>query len=233
MGAKSLEENLPLKTSAPRPDCQPRVNGGELTCCLVGIRSFSRLRMHTLARLAIAALLLVTTPAAPSLAQTYTRSAAQLAQLDTLFARLSASTSEPEARAIASDIWIIWTQPDDPALAARVTEIMTAGGLAGPASQLPLIDALVADYPDYSEGWNMRATAHFLHGAYEQSLSDIEKTLALEPRHFGALAGRALIFHTLGKRDEALEAIRAALDIHPWLSERGLFPELGSPPIRS
>lgn len=79
----------------------------------------------------------------------------------------------------------------------------------------------------------MRATAYFLRGAYEKSLADIEKTLALEPRHFGALAGRGLIFHTLGKRDEALEAIKAALDIHPWLAERGLFPELGSPPIRS
>lgn len=79
----------------------------------------------------------------------------------------------------------------------------------------------------------MRATAHFLRGAYEQSLSDIEKALALEPRHFGALSGQALIFHSQGKRDQAIEAMRKALDIHPWLPERSLFPELGGPPIRS
>lgn len=189
--------------------------------------------MRTLIRIAIAALMLAAQPAHLVLAETYTRGEVQTTELNALFSRLSAATSEPEARQIADAIWRIWTEPDDPALAARISEIITAGGFAGPASQLPLIDALVEDYPDYSEAWNMRATAHFLRGAYEQSLSDIEAALELEPRHFGAMAGRALIFHTLGKRDEALEAIRQALDIHPWLPERNLFPELADPPIRS
>lgn len=112
-------------------------------------------------------------------------------------------------------------------------EIIKAGGFAGPMSQMPLIEQLIVDYPDYSEGYNMRATAHFLRGAYEASLSDIEKVLELEPRHFGALSGKALIYHTQGKRDEALEAMKAALEIHPFLGERSLFPELGPPPIRS
>jgi tetratricopeptide (TPR) repeat protein len=189
--------------------------------------------MRTLTRFAIAVLLLASVPAPLVLAQTYTRGAAQSAELDTLFTQLSAATSEPEARRIADSIWRIWTEPDDPVLAARVRQIITEGGFAGPASQMPLIDALIADYPDYSEGWNLRATANFMRGAYDQSLADIEKTLELEPRHFGALAGRGLVYHTQGKREEALEAIRQALDIHPWLSERGLFPELGAPPIRS
>ena len=189
--------------------------------------------MRTLLRIAIAALLLATLPAPLVLAQTYTRGEAQSAELNALFSRLSAASSEAEARQVADAIWRIWTEPDDPVIAARVREIITAGGFAGPASQLPLIDALVADYPDYSEGWNLRATAHFMRGAYEQSLSDIEKALALEPRHFGALSGRALILQTQGKYDEALEAMRKALDIHPWLPERNLFPELGAPPIRS
>lgn len=189
--------------------------------------------MSTLNRLVIATLMLAVLPASPVFAQTFTNSAAQSDELDALFARLSAATDEPAARAIAVDIWTIWTEPDDPVVAARVAEIMTAGGLAGPASQLPLIDALVADFPDYAEGWNLRATAYFLNGAYEKSLADIEQTLLREPRHFGALAGRALIYHTQGKREEALKAIQEALDIHPFLPERALFPELSAPPIRS
>ena len=79
----------------------------------------------------------------------------------------------------------------------------------------------------------MRATAHFLNGAYEKSLADIVETLTREPRHFGALSGRALIYQAQGKRELALEAITEALDIHPFLAERALFPELGPPPIRS
>ncbi|MHA6296864.1 tetratricopeptide repeat protein [Devosia sp. CAU 1758] len=189
--------------------------------------------MSTLTRLVIAALLLALVPAPPAYAQTYTRSAAESAELDALFARLSSATDEPTARAIATDIWTVWTQPDDPVVAARVAQIMSAGGLAGPASQLPLIDALVADFPDYAEGWNLRATAHFLNGAYDKSLADIDETLKREPRHFGALAGRALIYHTQGKHEHAIEAVKKALDIHPFLPERALFPELGAPPIRS
>jgi len=196
-------------------------------------KAHSDTQMRMLARLTIAALLLASAPAPILHAQTYIRGAAQSAELDALFRALSASASQAEAARAADAIWKIWTQPDDPVLAARVAEIITAGGFAGPASQMPLIDQLIEDYPDYSEGWNMRATAHFLRGDYDRSLADIERTLALEPRHFGALAGRGLIYHAQGRREEALAAIRAALDIHPWLSERGLFPELGAPPIRS
>jgi tetratricopeptide (TPR) repeat protein len=191
------------------------------------------MQMRTLLPQVIAAMMLVAVPAAPVLAQNYSVSAAQAAELDELFAQLNASTSEDEARALADQIWTIWTQPDDPDLAARVDEIFAASGFAGPASQLPLIDELVADYPDYSEAWNLRATAHFMRGDYEKSLADIEETLKREPRHFGALSGRALIYHTQGKADEALKAIEEALDVHPFLPERALFPELGDPPIRS
>jgi tetratricopeptide (TPR) repeat protein len=189
--------------------------------------------MKALLRLVFAVLLLAAAPTLPGQAQSYIRGAEQTAELDALFARLAATTDAQSARAIADDIWRIWVQPDDPAIAARMAEIMSAGGLAGPASQIPLIDALIADYPDYAEGWNMRATAHFLNGAYDKSLADIVETLKREPRHFGALAGRALIYQSQGKREEALESIRQALDIHPFLPERALFPELGAPPIRS
>lgn len=153
--------------------------------------------------------------------------------LDSLFAQLRTAPDETIARATADRIWTIWTQPDDPVLAARVAEIITGGGFAGPVAQVAEINALVEDYPDYAEGWNLRATANFMRGDYDASLADVAETLKREPRHFGALAGRALILHSQGRREEALKAMREALDIHPFLPERGLFPELGAPPIRS
>ena len=45
------------------------------------------------------------------------------------------------------------------------------------------------------------------------------------------LAGRSLIHLQRDERDLALEAIRQALEIHPFLGERGLFPELNAIPI--
>lgn len=189
--------------------------------------------MRRYVHLVVAVLLSALGPAPLAFAQSGGFSATQSSQMDALFTRLSAAADEAEARAIADEIWQIWTHPDDPAIAARMQDIVARSGFAGPTSQMPLIDALVADYPDYSEGWNLRATAHFLNGAYEKSLLDIEEALRLEPRHFGAMAGRALIYHTQGKSEEAMRAIQQALEIHPFLPERGLFPELGPPPIRS
>lgn len=166
-------------------------------------------------------------------AQAPAQVSAEAAALDSLFAELRRAPDEPAARRIAERIWRAWTEPADAELKDRMAEVIAGGGLSGPAAQLPLLDTLVADYPDYAEGWNQRATARFLTGDNEGSLADIERTLALEPRHFGALAGRALILHGMGRMDEALEAMKAALDIHPFLPERALFPELGAPPITS
>ena len=62
---------------------------------------------------------------------------------------------------------------------------------------------------------------------HEGSLADIDKVLALEPRHFGALAGRAMIHMAAERWKPALEAFRAALAANPFLNERHrIIPEL-------
>lgn len=182
--------------------------------------------MHPFVRPLLAAMLLAVTPANAVLAQSSFWSEDEQASFDILFENLRIAPDEATARAVAEEIWTLWTQPDYKVVAARFAAIVSQFGLGGPGAQIPLMDALIADYPDYPEGWNLRATAKFFNGDYEGSLADIAETLAREPRHFGALAGRVLIFHTMGRREEALEAIKAALEVHPFLSERGLFPEL-------
>ena len=42
-------------------------------------------------------------------------------------------------------------------------------------------------------------------GEYEKSMKDIEATLSLEPRHFGALDGMSRILIYFGKYDQALK----------------------------
>ena len=114
----------------------------------------------------------------------------------------------------------------DKDLAARMSDVMEARSMLSLTRVLELLNAVVADYPSYAEGWNQRATVYYMLGNYEASLADIEKVLQFEPRHFGALAGRCLIHLAQGKRALAIKDMQEALRYHPFLAEKELFPEL-------
>lgn len=148
------------------------------------------------------------------------------AALDQLFAQLRLAPDAEAARRIDRQIWMLWTTPSDPELAGRMNDVLEARRAGDIASAIDMLDTLVADYPDYAEGWNQRATLLYLVDDLEASLADIDRVLALEPRHFGALSGRALIYLQQGKRALALRDMVDALALHPFLSERRLFPEL-------
>ncbi len=80
---------------------------------------------------------------------------------------------------------------------------------------LDFLDRIVTLEPDYVEGWNKRATVFYLTDDYGKSVSDIERVLSIEPRHFGALAGLGTILRELGDDKRALEAYRQALALDP------------------
>ena len=77
------------------------------------------------------------------------------------------------------------------------------------------LTALTDHAPDFAEGWNARATAFFQKGRYGPALADIRRALALNPRHFEALTGLAVILQQLGYEEDALSAWRAVETIHP------------------
>ena len=138
-------------------------------------------------------------------------------RLDGLFARLQAASSRVEAQAAEQQIWRIWIESDD-GLANR---LMQSGieAMAGRQHALALayFDRLVEHAPGFAEGWNKRATVHYLMQDYEASVFDIERTLELEPRHFGALSGLGLIYEAIGEPAAALRSFEAAVAINPHL----------------
>ncbi len=139
------------------------------------------------------------------------------ARLNPLFESLRASEAATEAALIERQIWVIWEEVADP----EVGELMTRGALAMRRGDndvaLETLDQVVDQAPDYAEGWNRRATLHYMMDNLDASLADIEATLALEPRHFGALSGRGLVY--IRKRDfrSALIAFEEALAVSPHM----------------
>ncbi|NVK33355.1 MAG: tetratricopeptide repeat protein [Rhodobacteraceae bacterium] len=139
------------------------------------------------------------------------------AELETLFEKLASAESPTSANPIAYKIQRIWLDSGSDAvdlLMDRAADAMAANQLA---LALDLLDHVVTLRPEFAEGWNRRATIFYMQEDYGRSLSDIERVLALEPRHWGALSGLAIIQRRLGDDKRALETFRSALAIHPGL----------------
>lgn len=140
-----------------------------------------------------------------------------------LLTALAGAQSQAEADALSDRIWRIWlTAPDETAqeVLDAAMQRRQAYDFLGAIKEL---DRLVEFYPDYAEGWNQRATMRFLRGELDLSLADVAEVLAREPRHFGALSGKAVILFQQGNFPLAEIAIREALKVHPFLHERAIL----------
>lgn len=138
-------------------------------------------------------------------------------RLDQLFAQLAEAEDGPHQR-IEQQIQRLWSRSGSDTmdlLLMRGREALEKDDLV---KALHHFTALTDHDPDFAEGWNMRATAFFLNGDLSMALADIERALALEPRHFGALSGLGVILEQLGREKLALEAFRAAQALDPHLA---------------
>ena len=142
-------------------------------------------------------------------------------RLDGLFARLQGALSDREAQAIERRIWSIWSEAGDPRIALLLQEGVVAMSEARYRLALERFDRMVEQAPDFAEGWNKRATLHYLMRNFRASVIDIQRTLALEPRHFGALSGLGLIYDAVDRPAAALRSFEAAVAINPHLDSIG------------
>ena len=151
---------------------------------------------------------------------------------EALFRQLREARSEREGRMVEDAIWRMWmAQGPTAAIREAVAEAMRKREVYDFAGALAILDSVVADAPDYAEGWNQRAFIRFLREDFDGSLDDIERTLALEPLHFAALAGKAMVLMRQGRIEPGQTALRRAVEIHPWLKERSmLIPVPGEKP---
>ena len=138
-------------------------------------------------------------------------------RLDPLFAALSEAQTPEDAAPIEQAIWKIWLLSGNGSVDADMLRGVQAMGINDNETALEYFTKVVKATPDFAEGWNKRATVNYLIGRFDASVIGIQKTLALEPRHFGALSGLALINLALGREREALKAFEAAMRVHPNL----------------
>ena len=115
-------------------------------------------------------------------------------RLNELFEKLYLSSSNLESSIIISDIWEIWSIIETPNVQQLYNKAKLQMDNGEFQSAIQLFTKVININPEFAEAWNKRATTYFLMGEFDKSISDIEKTLILEPRHFGALDGLAEIY---------------------------------------
>ncbi|WP_299354400.1 tetratricopeptide repeat protein [uncultured Shimia sp.] len=144
-------------------------------------------------------------------------------KLDALIGQIQVAPDETEARVLSNELWQYWADAPDEAAQEVLDRGMRKRAAWDLLGALEDFDTLVAYCPEYAEGYNQRAFANFLRQDFEAALPDLERAIELSPRHIGALSGRAMTLIGLGREAEAQDALVAALELNPWLPERGLL----------
>ncbi len=138
-------------------------------------------------------------------------------RLGPLFDELKTAAGPVEEQSIEQQIWTIWLEARDPAVQALLDEGVDAMDGGEYPAALEAFNQVVTVAPEFAEGWNKRATVRYLLGDLQESLADIVTTLKLEPRHFGALSGRGMIYVRQRELEQALTAFEDALEISPQM----------------
>jgi tetratricopeptide (TPR) repeat protein len=141
--------------------------------------------------------------------------AAELPKLDDLFGQLATAETPEAAARIENEIYLEWSKSGSAAidlLLRRGQDAIDAGESVLAAEHFT---AAIDHAPDFAEAYHGRATAYYLSGQLGPALDDLRQTLVLNPRHFPAMRGFAIILEELGREEQALEVYRKVQDINP------------------
>jgi tetratricopeptide (TPR) repeat protein len=112
-------------------------------------------------------------------------------------------------------LWLLWSRSGDAGIdrvMARGVQQMEAGQLR---EAIATFSEVIRRKPEFAEGWNKRATVHYLAGEYRKSLADCDEVVKRNPQHFGALSGYGQIYLQLEEYEKAIAWWRRALEVNP------------------
>ena len=136
-------------------------------------------------------------------------------KLNQLFIELKVNQSN-DAFIVEQEIWKLWsTHPTDMKLTARLEEGAQFVRTQQLSKAIEIFTEVIKLDQNWAEAWNKRATVFYMLGKFKQSQEDIDKVLALEARHFGALAGQGLVNIQLKNYEKAILSYQQVKEIYP------------------
>uniref|UniRef100_A0A7S0RME8 UVR domain-containing protein n=1 Tax=Pyramimonas obovata TaxID=1411642 RepID=A0A7S0RME8_9CHLO len=115
-------------------------------------------------------------------------------------------------------IWDIFCSSGDPVVDSRLNDgMLVMQRVPDLEDARDIFSEVIGMAPTFAEGYNKRATVYYLLQEFSTSIKDCERTLELEPSHFGALSGLGLCHIALGDFKSALSAFQRAVQVNPRL----------------
>ena len=131
-----------------------------------------------------------------------------------------------EAEIIRKKIWNKWIYQVPKNLQKNLNYALDEFYSGRLASAEKAFTDLITKDPNYTEGWNKRATIRYMLNDLDGSLKDIKTVLELQPRHFGAISGSGMIYFKKKEYQTALRFYKILNTIDPMNNESKKFIKL-------
>ncbi|MGR3503879.1 tetratricopeptide repeat protein [Pseudaestuariivita sp.] len=144
---------------------------------------------------------------------------AEVIEMQGLLAELKEAPDPQTATQVLRRIQLEWSKSGSAAmdlLLKRGRDAMEDGELT---EAIEHFTALTDHAPEFAEGWHSRAMAFYRQERFGLAVADLERTLELNPDHFGAIRGIGAIYENLGRPLLAWRAYKLAETYYPFDSE--------------
>jgi tetratricopeptide (TPR) repeat protein len=132
-------------------------------------------------------------------------------------AKLAKAPDQRAARPIERELKARWAHTGSPSadlLLKRVDQAMEAHDFD---TAREIAQKLTTIAPTFAEAWHRRATLATQKDDYEDAITSLRRTLALQPKNFVALAELGSILEEYNDKPHALDAYRQAKAIDPYV----------------
>ena len=156
----------------------------------------------------------------------YINSSPKDLQVEDLLDKLQKAETIIEAEIIRKKIWNKWIYQVPENLHKNLNYALDEFYSGRLASAEKAFTDLITKDPNYTEGWNKRATIRYMLNDLDGSLKDIKTVLELQPRHFGAISGSGMIYFKKKNYQTALRFYKILNTIDPMNNESKKFIKL-------
>jgi tetratricopeptide (TPR) repeat protein len=134
-----------------------------------------------------------------------------------LLARLAKAPDARAARPIERELRARWSHSDSPSADLLLKRVDQAIHARDNDTARAIVEKLTEIAPDFAEGWHRRATLAAQKEDFPDAIESLRRVLALQPKHFIALAELGQILEEFDDKQRALDAYRKAKALDPFI----------------